>query len=34
MKNANKYQDLGVIKYTKSDSTNTTIVSQDFGGNK
>ena len=33
-KNVNKYQDFGVIKYTKSGNTNTTIVSQDFGGNK
>ena len=33
-KNANKYQDFGVIKYTKSGNTNTAIVSQDFGENK
>ena len=34
IKNANKYQDFTAIKYTKSGNTNTTIVSQDFGGNK
>ena len=34
IKNANKYQDFRAIKYTKSGNTNTTLVSQDFGGNK
>ena len=34
MQNTNKFQDVGVIKYIKSDNINTTIVSQDFGENK